>query len=264
MARQTLVFAHANGVPGASYGKFLAPLKVRFDVTVVEHLGGGGNVGRQWQGLADELEALIAPLPKPIVGMGHSMGAVVMFIVATRRPEWFSPLVMLDPPLINGWVRPVFDVMYAFGQMDRVTPAGKSRGRRDHWLDQAAVQAYFQGRGMFRHFDPDCLADYIESAVVHTEDGWRLRIAPAEEVEIFTETPRNLHRYPRLAVPGLVVNGSSTHEGFKSSARRHVRRHRMSHLEAPGSHMFPLEHPQQAAAQVLQWLDAGEAGHADQ
>lgn len=255
MTKPVLAFAHANGVPGGSYDQFLSQFADGYQLEVVDRLGcGRWPVGSHWHGLRDELEARLAPLPKPILGIGHSMGAVLMFMVASRHPDWFSELVMLDPPLVNGWARPLFSLAHVFGQMDRITPAGKSRGRRDHWPDAAAVQAYFAGRGMFRHFDPQSLQDYIAAAVEQRSDGWYLRIPPALEVEVFLETPRDLHRYARLQVPGLLVNGDITLEGFKITARRHVRKHGMTHALAPGSHMFPLEKPADAAALVQRWL----------
>ena len=111
---------------------------------------------------------------------------------------------------------------------------------------------------MFRLFDPECLGDYIQAAVEQREDGWHLRISPALEVECFLETPRDLHRYPRLKVAGLLVNGEITEDAFKSTARRHVHRHGMTHATAPGSHMFPLEQPAQAAAVIQGWLRSGK------
>jgi len=255
MTKPVLVFAHANGVPGGSYRKFLAHFAADYDLHVIDRLGCTAQpVGDNWQGVMAELEATLAPLPKPLLGVGHSMGAVVMFMVASRHPDWFRGLVMLDPPLINGWARPLFSLAHAFGQMDRITPAGKSRGRRAHWPDWSAVESYFTGRGLFKYFDAACLADYMQAAVEQRDDGWHLRIPPAREVEIFTETPRNLHRFARLQVPGLLVNGDITLDGFKSTARRHVKHHRMTHAFAPGSHMFPLEKPDDAAAVVKSWL----------
>lgn len=251
---RTLVFAHANGVPGGSYRRFLAGLESDFHIVAPNRLGRPGTIGRQWAGIAEELEQVVAAQSGPVVVVGHSMGAVASFMLASRHPERVAALVMLDPPLINGWAKPVMDLMYLLGQMDRVTPAGRSRTRRDHWPDWAAVEQYFEGRGMFRHFHPDCLRDYLAHGLVRDDTGYRLLIPPVQEVEVFTETPRNLGRFPRLRVPGLLVNGDATEPAFVAAARRHVRRHGMTRLRAPGTHMFPLERPDEAAAVVRDWL----------
>lgn len=253
--KPVLVFAHANGVPSGSYKKYLAEFSGDYQLAPIPVLGlGRWPVGENWSGLVDELEAFIEPLTKPVLGMGHSMGAVVMFMLASRRPEWFSHVVMLDPPLVNGWARPLFALAHLFGQTDRMTPAGKSLHRRHHWPDAEAVQQYFKGRGMFRHFDPVCLQDYIDSAVIKGDDGWNLLIPPLLEVEKFRQTPRNLHRFARLQVPSLLINGSRTLDGFVNGAKRHVRQHGMTHGQAPGSHMFPLENPIDTASVVQAWL----------
>jgi pimeloyl-ACP methyl ester carboxylesterase len=253
--KPVLVFAHANGVPSGSYSKFLAEFSDRYVLAPIPVLGlGRWPVGKNWSGLVDELEAFIEPLAKPVLGMGHSMGAVVMFMLASRRPEWFSNVVMLDPPLVNGWARPLFVLAHLLGQTDRITPAGKSLHRRHHWPDAESVQQYFNGRGMFRHFDPECLQDYIRSAVIKGDNGWNLLISPLLEVEKFRQTPRNLHRFARLQTPSLLVNGSRTQDGFVSGATRHVRQHGMTHGQAPGSHMFPLENPVETAAVIRAWL----------
>lgn len=253
--KPVLVFAHANGVPSGSYKKYLAEFSGQYVLTPIPVLGlGRWPVGENWSGLVDELEAFIEPLAKPVLGMGHSMGAVVMFMLATRRPEWFSNVVMLDPPLLNGWARPLFVLAHLLGQTDRITPAGKTLSRRHHWPDAESVQNYFDGRGMFRHFDAECLQDYIKSAVIKGDDGWNLLIPPLLEVEKFRQTPRNLHRFKRSPVSSLVVNGSHTQDGFVTGAKRHVRQHCMTHVQAPGSHMFPLENPIEAAAVVNAWL----------
>lgn len=255
MTKPVLAFAHANGVPGGSYARYLNQFADDYTIAPLDLGLDRWPVGDNWNGLLEELEAFLEPLPKPILGMGHSMGAVLMFKAAVRHPDWFSELVMLDPPLVNGWGRWLFSLAHLAGQMDRLTPAAKSMTRRDQWPDQKTVNDYFNGRGMFKHFDPQCLQDYIASAVIERDGVWRLRVPPVLEVEIFRETPRDLHRFTTLAVPGVIVNGSITHPGFVAMARRHVRQHKMTHVQAPGSHMFPLEKPQAAAAAVKAWLN---------
>ena len=255
--RPTLAFAHANGVPGGSYRHFLAPLESRYQLAVVDRIGHDPAfpVDAHWHSLSLEMESFLAPLPKPLVGMGHSMGGVLMFMVACRRPEWFSSLVMLDPPLINGWFRPLFNLLRRLGQTDRLTPAGKSLGRRDHWADQDQVQEYFSTRALYRRFDPRCLEDFIEAATTPCEGGFCLRFDPAVEVAIFRQTPGNLNRFPRLPVPGAVITGAQSEPVFHQSHRRHVRRHRMIWAQAPGGHMFPLEQPDKAVKVVETVLD---------
>ncbi|MZR61594.1 alpha/beta fold hydrolase [Alcanivorax sp. DP30] len=252
-----LAFAHANGIPGHSYDTFLAPLAERYQLFVIDRVGHDPDypVDAQWHSLSLELEAKLAPLPKPIVGMGHSLGSVLMYLVAQRHPEWFSALLMLDPPMMNGWQGMMINVAKLAGQIDRVTPAGKSRGRLDFWADWEAVESYFGSRGLFRAFDPRCLKDYLKAGLEPWEEGWRLRFRPETEVAIFRETPTAATRLPRLKVPAAVVTGKRSPSPFLHSARRIARRHHMIHRIAEGSHMYPLEKPEATLALCNELLE---------
>ncbi|MBZ2187645.1 alpha/beta hydrolase [Alcanivorax sp. JB21] len=262
--RPTLVFAHANGFPGGSYTTFLAPFREHFHVEVMDRMGHDPlyPVDANWESLSRELEAKLAQLPRPFVGMGHSMGGVMMCMVASRRPDWFQALVMLDPPLINGWQGHLFNLARLMGLGDRITPAGRSKGRRARWADRAEAEAYFLRRPFFQRLDPRCLADYLAAGLEVDDDApgegdagaLRLRYAPEVEVNVFRTTPGNIGRLPRLQVPGLMVSGAESEPMFLSSARRHVQRHGMVHRLAPGGHMFPLENPEAASDIILTGL----------
>ncbi|MCK0152285.1 alpha/beta hydrolase [Alcanivorax sp. S6407] len=248
--KPVLAFAHANGIPGHSYDTFLAPLESRYQLHVVDRVGHDPDypVDAQWHSLSLELEAQLAPLGKPIVGMGHSLGSVLMYLVAQRHPEWFSALLMLDPPMMNGLHGVMMNLARWTGQMDKATPAGKSKGRLDFWPDWASVESYFGSRGMFRAFDPRCLQDYMRAGVEPWENGWRLHFRPEVEVAIFREAPTAATRMPRLKVPAAIVTGRHSPSPFLHSARRIARRHHMIHRIAEGSHMYPLEKPEETLA----------------
>ncbi|ASK34022.1 alpha/beta fold hydrolase [Alloalcanivorax mobilis] len=265
--RPVLAFAHANGIPGHSYDTFLAPFQERFDVRVVECLGQDPRypVDRDWVSLSLELEAFLEPLPKPIIGLGHSMGSVLMFWVAHRHPDWFQALIMLDPPVANGPHALALRLTKLTGLGDRFSPARKSKGRLDYWANWDDVQSYFNSRGLFKAFDPRALEDYLRAGLERHGDGWRLRFRPDVEVAVFQQTPTGVTRLPRLKVPGVLITGEGSPELFQNGGRRHARRHRMKRLFAPGSHMYPLERPDSTASLVLGELDqllAGEGAHA--
>ena len=37
-----------------------------------------------------------------IIGIGHSLGGILTFLAAYRRPELFKGIIMLDPPQLMG------------------------------------------------------------------------------------------------------------------------------------------------------------------
>lgn len=255
--KPVLAFAHANGVPGHSYDTFLAPFAEQYDVRVVACLGQDSRypVNRNWHSLSRELEVFLEPLPKPLVGMGHSLGSVLMFLIAERRPQWFSELALLDPPMVNGPAAWLVRAAGWLGLGDYLSPAHKSKGRLDHWANWDEVLSYFHSRRFFQSFDPRALEDYLKHGLERYGDGWRLRFRPEIEVAIFREMATGVTRMPPVKVPGVLINGADSPTMFHYAGKRHARRHRMTRLVAPGGHMYPLQTPEASAALVMKALD---------
>ncbi|TFH85921.1 alpha/beta hydrolase [Billgrantia azerbaijanica] len=253
-----LLFAHANGFPGLSYRSLLAPLRERFDVHPVDRLGHHPDypVGANWVALRDELLDHLPAGGAPAIGVGHSMGGVLMAMAAERAPERFRCVVMLDPPLMLGVDAWGMKMAKRFGFVDRVTPAGRTRGRRAVWPDREAMANYLRRRGLFRRFTREALHDYVEGGTRLRDDGQaELVFDPAIEVEIFRHLPDHLTRLPRrLQVPFGVVAGRDS-DLITPKRRRRLARHAIPLSLVPGGHMFPMEHPEATRRALLAMLD---------
>ncbi|WP_069385078.1 alpha/beta fold hydrolase [Halomonas caseinilytica] len=253
-----LVFAHANGFPGRSYRSFLAPLEARFDVRPVEQLGHHPDfpVGHNWLALRDELLAQLQAFSRPIIGVGHSMGGVLMAMAAEQAPERFRCVVMLDPPLMLGIDAMAMKAAKRLGFVDRITPAGRTLGRRSRWSDRAAMRDYLRRRGLFRRFTEQALDDYIEGGTQELKSGEVvLRYDPDIEVDVFRHLPDHLNDLPEdVRVPLGVLAGSDS-DLLTPRRRRRLKRRGIRVAEVPGGHMFPMEHPEATRAALLTMLD---------
>ncbi|MCE8024489.1 alpha/beta fold hydrolase [Billgrantia aerodenitrificans] len=257
-SRPRLVFAHANGFPGMSYRSLLAPLHERFDIHPVDRLGHHPDypVGANWLALRDELLEHVLDDDGPVVGVGHSMGGVLMAMAAEHAPQRFRCVVMLDPPLMLGLDAWSMKVAKRFGFVDRVTPAGKSHGRRASWPDREAMVNHLRRRGLFRRFTPEALYDYVEGGTRLRDDGGaELIYDPAIETEIFRNLPDHLTRLPRrLRIPFGVLVGSDS-DLITPRRRRRLAAHGIPLAPVPGTHMFPMEHPEETRQALLAMLD---------
>ncbi|SFU63355.1 alpha/beta fold hydrolase [Halomonas korlensis] len=255
--RDTLVFAHANGFPGISYRSFLAPLEARFALHPLDRLGHHPDfpVGHNWYSLRDELLEHLTHIETPVIGVGHSMGGVLMAMAAEQAPERFRCVVMLDPPLMLGPDALAVKLAKLLGFVDRVTPAGKSQGRRIIWPDRDAMAHYLRRRGLFRRFTESALQDYIEGGTRILEDGRvTLTYDPQVEVNIFRHLPDHLGTLPRrLRVPAGVLAGTQS-DLLTPRRRKRLVRHGIEVQEVPGSHMFPMENPDETRQALLAML----------
>jgi len=253
-SKEILHFAHANGFPGATYTAMLDHFSNDYRIIAVDKLGHSADypVNNNWSNLADELiEHIEQKAGMPVTGMGHSLGSILTFMAACKRPDLFRAVIMLDPPFFWGGAGLVFRLMKATGIADRFTPAKQSSGRKRLWLDMEAARRYFYGKPLFRAFDPQCLEDYITCGTVESGEGVSLAYDVETEVRIFQTMPDNISVYSSLrGVPGAIIYGKTSHAVHMRSLRKFAARHGFTLSTAPGGHLFPLERPHDAAAVV--------------
>ncbi|HNX22891.1 MAG TPA: alpha/beta hydrolase [Spirochaetota bacterium] len=255
MKKEIIHFAHANGFPGGSYNTLLSHFAGDYNVIAVDRLGHNEKfpVNNNWSNLADELiENIEEKADSPVTGIGHSLGSILTFMAAHKRPDLFKCVIMLDPPFFWGYTGRLFYLLKVTGLTDRITPAMKSSRRRNFWRDMDEVKSYFYSRELFRAFDPRSLEYYIKHGVKECEGGYSLHYDVRKEVEIFQTMPDNISSYKkRLPVPGAIIYGETSRAVHKRSLRKFIRRHGFNIRTSPGGHLFPLEKPDAAAEIIL-------------
>ncbi|MES2819017.1 MAG: alpha/beta hydrolase [Pseudomonadota bacterium] len=255
---QALFFAHANGFPSATYGKLFDALAPDYRV---QHLTQHGHdprfpVDDNWGNLVDELLHHLQALDEPVWGVGHSLGGVLHYHAALLHPELYRGVVMLDSPVLTRADKWVIRAAKRFGFIDRITPAGRTVGRRERFADLDEARRYFAGKALFRRFDPDCLEAYVTAGLHGDGEGLRLRFDPATEISIYRSVPHTSPGRPQqLEVPLAMVRGRHSRVVLPHHAHLVRRVPRGEYLTLPGGHMFPLERPQ-ATADLLKSLFA--------
>jgi pimeloyl-ACP methyl ester carboxylesterase len=260
---QPVFFAHANGFPSATYGKLFAALAPDYQVL---HLPQHGHdprfpVNDNWSNLVDELLHHLEQRGEPVWGVGHSLGGVLHYHAALLRPELYLGVVMLDSPLLTLADRLVIRAAKRFGFIDRITPAGRTLGRREEFADLDEARRYFVAKSLFRRFDPECLDAYLQHGLHGTGQSLRLRFDPATEISIYRSVPHTSPGRPQqLQVPLAMIRGRHSRVVLAHHARLIRRMAKGEYLTLPGGHMFPLERPQDTA-ELLRSLFRRWSGH---
>ncbi|WP_434626920.1 alpha/beta fold hydrolase [Chromobacterium sp. CV08] len=258
--RETIHFAHANSFPASVYRKLLSRLGEHHQVGFLDTIGHDPAypVTDCWPHLVDESIAHIeGHYAGPVVGVGHSLGGFLMFYAALKRPDLFRAIVILDSPLMGPSRSLGIWLAKRLGFIQRVTPGGNSLKRRDNWASAAMARDYFARKAMFARFDPDCLDDYAELGTQEDgRGGRRLKFRPRVEHDIYATLPHDFPRHRgRLKVPAAVIAGEES-DVLGEADIRFMRRHFGLRVEFhPGSHLFPLERPLQAAEHILELLE---------
>jgi pimeloyl-ACP methyl ester carboxylesterase len=218
-------------------------------------------VTSNWPKLRDELihfiEREVAPEARPPFLVGHSLGGMLSLLVACRRPELARGLVMIDSPAITGWRSHSLQVVKATGLMKRVSPGRVSRRRRHEWPSREAVHAHFAAKAVFARWDPRVLADYVASAFEERGGVTALGFRREIETRIYETLPHHvgavLRRHPpRCPVAFLAGTQSVEVRQGGLAASRALARDRFAWVE--GGHLFPMERPDETAADVLRWI----------
>jgi len=245
-----LQFSHANGFPAPSYHCMLQNIKAD-KINYVQAFGlGDYNIKNNWQPLVDELIASIeANFAEPVVGLGHSLGAVLTLKAAYKRPDLFQHLILMEPPLFTPLKRWVVAGLVALNMLEKMPhPANKSKLRRTHFESKEQALAYFKPKGLFRNTKEDCLKNYVEYGLKESPNGGvELFIPRPLEYKIFVTMPLSIPT-KKLKVPVDFLY-SNKFEAMSPKDFKWVKR-TFSHfnfIEMDGGHIFPFEMPEQTA-----------------
>ncbi len=259
MAKPILHFAHANGIPSACYRKLFNALATDYQIVTIPIIGMSPKypVDNHWQSLVEQVADSIRRQSggKPVVVLGHSLGAMTSYMAAHRYPELFKALIMLDPPLINGLGAYMLHAAKLLGIDENMTPAGRSKNRREVWESRTEAARSLRPKALFKPFDAECFADYIQYGLTECQEGVRLTIPASTEVAVFRTTPTNPWRYWRkLKMPAAVIVGKSSHFAKTGCPERLAKQQPVKLIYTEGGHMFPLERPLETVEHVKKLL----------
>lgn len=206
-----------------------------------------------WHPLSDDLLRFLSGRePNPVIGVGHSIGAVVTLRAALRDPRKFHALVLIDPVLFAPPFLAMWSIIRAVGLKDRVHPLilGAKRRRRT-FDDLETVFRGYRNRPVFRYMSEKNLRIYIEGITKPAADGgYELVYSPEWEAQIYRT---GLHDFdiwrglPKLEVPTLFIRGTETDTFLENAARLVKRKQPKVRVEAleKSTHILPLERPQE-------------------
>lgn len=260
-----LHLAHANGFPPGSYRKLIELLKPRYHVFTLRSRslvpGTDPRALRDWEDMADDLAgALRARGLEGVVGVGHSMGGVATLLASVKHPGLFRAVVALDPVLFTGTRLLAIQALTLLGMRSRIPPASLARRRRESWGSREEAATSYRKKPLFRRFDPECFQDYLTHGLTEAPGGgFRLTIPTAWEARVFETSPRHVWRKLRsVPVPTLVLRGSESDTLLPPALARAGRTIPGARAEElPGTHLFPLEYPEECGRRLLTLL--GEA-----
>lgn len=268
-----IIFSHANSFPASTYGLLFRSLRARgYTVKAPERFGHDPRypVTSNWRHLVQQLADFAAPFaaahPGPVVLAGHSLGGFLSVMCAARHPELggrpVNGLLLLDSPLLGGWRARTLEVMKLTQLVGSVSPGRISRKRRQHWPDLEAVREHFRHKRAFARWHPAVLEDYLQHGTREEPgpDGRTRRVLAFDrevETAIYNTLPHNLdrllQRHPLRCPAGFIgaADSQELRQVGLAMTRKVVGTGDPERLRiVQGSHLFPMERPQETAAEM--------------
>jgi pimeloyl-ACP methyl ester carboxylesterase len=259
--RELIHFAHGNGFPSLCYKQVLDQLESRFDYCYIDRIGHNPAypVSENWHNLVTEVIDSIQKQAnhQPVIAVGHSLGGVLSLLAAIEQPQLFKAVILLDSPLIGPVKSSMVRLAKALGIIDRVTPAFRTKGRRQHWQTREQLLDYLKTRDLFKSFSDECLDDYIQYGLELGDDGYYLRFDRHIEYQIYRTIPHVIPNYQgKLQVPAALIYGDKSSVVDRMDIRYMRNRFNIRSFKTRGTHLFPMEHPKTVGKQVIDVIDA--------
>jgi pimeloyl-ACP methyl ester carboxylesterase len=262
-----LHFLHANGYPPECYTPLLDLLKREYHVfgMLLRPLWARSKPEdiQDWHHFSEDLlRVLAARQPEPVIGVGHSIGAIVTLRAALRDPGRFRALVLIDPVLLPPRRMLLWNFIRAIGLGYKLHPkiAG-SMNRRRVFDDLDPVFRGYRNREVFRYLSDENLRIYIEGITKPRDGRYELVFSPEWETRIYFTGLRDFDLWrdlPRLQVPALFLRGAETDTFWAETAELVKRRQPRVQIETieKSTHLLPLERPQEVFDVMQSFLTA--------
>ena len=216
-----------------------------------------------WQDMASKVSHAFAQNADiankgPVVGVGHSLGGVLTLLAASKHPEYFSRIILLDPPVFIRSMVFTQHILRTTGLWKNIPFVKAVNNRTQHWPNKIQMRAELKTKKLYKEWQPQVLEDFIESATVTTPSGEiRLACNPQWEASIFGSYPRKLwSSIAKTSVPVDVVIADNTYGFIKPAIKRATKLSRYIQCHYFGNnHCFPMEQPQETASLIQQFLD---------
>jgi pimeloyl-ACP methyl ester carboxylesterase len=257
-----LHFYHANGFPFRTYTEFVNELATDFQVMGLAHRATWKNIGLPsrdtgWMAYADDLIAFLEASGRyPVIGVGHSLGATATLFAASKRPDLFRALVLIEPIFFpTGFLLAALSIPVRARRLFPIVR--KALERPERWRSVQEFVEFHRGRRAFSRFTEASLENYGAHGLTPDAGGaFRLAFPKAWEAHVFSTPPHAWRRLKALTVPVLGVRAELSDFVSKASWDKwRGLRKQDAFVVLPGvGHLAPLEAPRKTAHVVADWL----------
>lgn len=210
---QAIHFYHANGFPAGVYTPMLNTLSAQFDVYALNSRATRTDFGdpdhKDWHVYADDLIQFIETLGKPIIAIGHSMGASSTVLAAVRRPDLFKALVLIEPAMVS----------LPISLLLRMTPKNMVNGSKlvkgtankpDTWATKSEYESYIRKFKGYSQLTDEAFDAFLNHGIQKVDEQYKLVFHKKWEAYNYTNPPYLMGEFKKLNklnIPTVAIRG---------------------------------------------------------
>lgn len=250
---------HANGFCAGTYNPFVKHLTSDLKITASDIRGHGDSIGQtlgrieHWKIFAEDLKNFIErKMDAPVIGIGHSLGAVTTYIAAAIYPHLFSGIILIDPVILPKRILYLMTMLRWTGLIGKFHLASGARRRKRIFSGKnEALQRFTSGRGIFKTWSPEFVDAYLECGLLEEDENTAiLKCDPELEAQIFESAPADAWKYaPMLLCPVLAIRGEKSDTFYPDAAsdlKKYIKDYTLVTVANTG-HFVPMEKPDECA-----------------
>lgn len=252
---EEIVFYSANGFPMGTYIEFLKHLSLKFKPICLSPRACWPDAGipkdqTNWEMYAYDLIAFVEQkFNKPITVIGHSLGATAAIIAASKRPELFKSLIVIEPASVSTSLGFIIKQSPYFLKK-HFQPFKSGLQKQDVWESREAFYNYYRKHRAYKRFPDKVLKDYAEYGLKPFNNGrYTLTFSSKWETSNYTLAPTIWKYLKKVKIPIQVIGGKPSLFFTQDVRDKWMKISPNSTLEVNEKygHLFPLEAPEDCA-----------------
>ena len=257
-----IVFTHGNGFTPGSYKKLLSAVNGEVNsllLTPLRRNFSHREALSNWYDFSEELLQEIKKLPAPIIGVGHSMGAICLLIAAVRSPELFKGLVLIDPTLLPKRIVAASRMSPQWLSRQINPVASKAYRRKEHWQNNEEAFNHLRQRSLFKNVSDEVLKQHVDSSLVESiHGGVTLRYTKSWEEHCFTSVINPWPWLRKCKTPTLGIYGEKSDLIIPEIKERWEKLNPQTNIVEiqNAGHLVPLEYPHLVAEKINQFIES--------
>ncbi len=253
------VFYHANGFTIGTYSEFLKRLTRKFKIYGLPLRACYTDPPPapkefEWEDYADDLISFVEQkFDTPAIVIGHSQGATASLMAASKRPELFRQLIVIEPASVSPFAFVLLRI-FPYSLKSLVEPMKGALAKKEYWDTKEEFFQYYRSRNAYRRISDKVLRDFADHGLLPTNNGrFRMTFSPQWEAANYARALSPLKYVRQVKIPIHLIAGKPSlffSEGSRTKWRKISPNSQITENHSFG-HLIPLEAPEFCVETIL-------------